>query len=1545
MIEQGYTHDHIYVLYGDGNDFDSSHTRYNKSEAHPEWPEQITDYNNYKDTIENIFAYLGGDPNQQAIITGEDDLFVWWFGHGANTNPSDPNACSDISFQIENTNQIVSDNEFANYVDQVEQYNHRCFIIITCHSGGIFDELLIDDSTTVFTPVPCNQQASTYCYEELDGFSIFHVEFSYYLFCALKWRDPLGNLINPDADTNDDLRIKMKEVENYIWTNQTHRTNPQFGGDPNYIIMNTNRCKFVKADSGGGNGNDWESAYNSITTALSNASNDDVILVAPGVYNENGISFDGKAVFLRSLKGPEVTIVDGNCVEENSVFIFENQEGWDSILDGFTIQNGVNSVGGGIYSNSSSPTITNCIITGNSVTDNGGGIFCYNNSDLIINNCVIKENTADEGGGGIHSQYFSEPIITNCVISQNHAFDGGGIFSYPWCGEVTINNCLISENSAEECGGGICLFEGTFTLSNCTITDNSTTVYDGGGIFCISAIANITNTLITRNDANDWGGAISSWGESTLNIDSCTVINNTASETSGGINIYDDSVNITNSILWNNSPQEIDVYEGGNEPTITYTDIQGGYSGTGNINENPLFTDPNNGEYLLQTNSPCIDAGDPNSTVLRDIEGYLRPIGKGYDMGAHESFVWYVDPNTIYDAIDFSKPGHTIIMTPGTYDGPIIFDINWYQSELMLGYVTLKSLDPNDPNIVANTIIDGEGQNYCLSFNGNQQDKVRYIREDSYMVKGITMQHADYGIYCSGAAPKIINCKISNNQNGIYCNGGSYASFINCTITENNNSEGLGGGVFCSESSNPYFNNCTIAYNKAVYGGGIFCTQLSSPTLINCAISDNIAEDEDFSEWGGGGGGVYCENSSPNLINCTIKGNFAKGYKIGAYYNGLGGGIYCTVNSSPTITGCEITQNLINSSYYGGGGGIYCEDLSSPIVNNCIITQNSSTSMDSCGGGIYCTNDSSPYIINCSITENSIASGGGGGIFCSYLTSPIITNCIIAKNSASEGSGVLAYNYSSPNISNCTFTKNLNTDPNSGEIDCKYWSSPSLINCILWNEASSQEISADANSIPIVTYSDVRGSYSGTGNINSDPLFVDPNTDYHLQTNSPCIDAANYIDLSSLTDIDGYPRIGSYASYVDMGCYEYIEEIHVYEDGNISIQDAIDAASTGTLITLHPGTYYENITIDVRGIGIRSINPDDPNIVNNTIIDGSNSGIVVKIQNSDQGNGTVLSGVKIQNGYSAYGGGIFFPCYQGGNATITNCIIIGNTATDLGGGIYHGNSSSLIIYNCMIKENSASIGGGFSFDYSNYSSPLITNCVISENTADEAGGGIMVFEGNCTLTNCTISENISSDWGGGIAFFGSLLDIENCSITNNLAVDGGGIVEASLSCTNINNSIIAGNEATGYGGGIFTLSSSSVNINNCTITENSASANSGAIDTEGSSVNITNSILWNDSPQEISVSYGDPPTVTYSDVQQASGTYSGTGNINIDPDFDAPAAGDYHLEASSPCIDTGTNNGAPDTDMDGVSRPQDGDGDSEAVVDMGAYEFDSFEFY
>ena len=105
---------------------------------------------------------------------------------------------------------------------------------------------------------------------------------------------------------------------------------------------------------------------------------------------------------------------------------------------------------------------------------------------------------------------------------------------------------------------------------------------------------------------------------------------------------------------------------------------------------------------------------------------------------------------------------------------------------------------------------------------------------------------------------------------------------------------------------------------------------------------------------------------------------------------------------------------------------------------------------------------------------------------------------------------------------------------------------------------------------------------------------------------------------------------------------------------------------------------------------------------------------------------------------------------------------------------------------------------------------------------------------------------------------------------------------------------------------------------------------------------ICSSILWGNTPNEIQASPGAAVVVNYSDVQHG---WPGTRNIDIDPEFVDPDGGDFHLSPGSPCIDTGDPDFEPtlgETDIDGQLRVWDGDGDREAIVDMGSDEFGSF---
>ena len=155
-----------------------------------------------------------------------------------------------------------------------------------------------------------------------------------------------------------------------------------------------------------------------IQAGIDAAVNGDIVLVDDGTYTGAGnvnLNFFGKAITVKSVNGVATTIIDCESQNNTRAFRFGSGETSTSVLDGFTIRNGNAPDGGGILIlTSSSPTITNCIISDNTSTGSGGGIFCHSSSP-ILTNCVISKNITTFDGGGIFC-FSASPIITNCTI-------------------------------------------------------------------------------------------------------------------------------------------------------------------------------------------------------------------------------------------------------------------------------------------------------------------------------------------------------------------------------------------------------------------------------------------------------------------------------------------------------------------------------------------------------------------------------------------------------------------------------------------------------------------------------------------------------------------------------------------------------------------------------------------------------------------------------------------------------------------------------------------------------------------------------------------------------------------------------------------------------------------------------------------------------------------------------------------------------------------------------------------------------------------------
>ncbi|UCE19820.1 MAG: T9SS type A sorting domain-containing protein [Gemmatimonadota bacterium] len=316
----------------------------------------------------------------------------------------------------------------------------------------------------------------------------------------------------------------------------------------------------------------------SIQGGINAAVDGDTVLVAPGTYSEN-ISFRGRNIVLAShfiLNGDpdfiETTIIDGSNhtdPDTGSTVLIISGEDSTAVLEGFTVTGGTGTIWWDTHDLQ--------------WHREGGGILIELSSPTIRNNHVVDNEAVNlsgviaAGGGGIRCMD-GNPLIENNLVMHNRGTHAAGVEMLFSTG--TIRRNVIVENSGGQLWGGggfLKYFGGTTLLENNTIAGNSCT---GGG-----------------DPPAGRGGAMVVWG---------------------GVIIA------RNNIIWGNTQEVGDQihYAVNRSSDISYNDIEGGWEGVGNINEDPLFADDG---YTLSENSPCIDAGDPNSPL--DLDGTRADIG------------------------------------------------------------------------------------------------------------------------------------------------------------------------------------------------------------------------------------------------------------------------------------------------------------------------------------------------------------------------------------------------------------------------------------------------------------------------------------------------------------------------------------------------------------------------------------------------------------------------------------------------------------------------------------------------------------------------------------------------------------------------------------------------------------------------------------------------------------------------------------------------------------------------------------------------------
>jgi parallel beta-helix repeat protein len=629
--------------------------------------------------------------------------------------------------------------------------------------------------------------------------------------------------------------------------------------------------------------------FTTIQGAISDAGtvNGDEIEVAPGTYYE-AIDFSGKGVRLYSSGGPDVTTINGTG--NYHVVKCVNGEGAGTILEGFTITGGnanggpwPDYHGGGMLNDTTSPTVTNCIFSGNQASQGGGGML-NNWSNPTVTGCNFSGNTAGQIGGGMYN-YQSSPTVTNCIFSSNDAANGGGGVINNVSSSPVVTNCTFSDNTALDAtygdGGG--MWNSTNSDANVTDCNFSGNIagHDGGGMFNTSSGPTVINCTFSANQAGVGGGGMINFSGSSATVTDCNFSGNTAGNDGGGMYNYSSSPTVTTCTFISNQADNAGggmLNYSGSSPTVaycaftdnealdsTYGDGGGMWNGS---NSDANVTDCNFSGNIAGDSGGGMYNYQSSPTVTNS-----EFISNQADNGGGGMYNYDSSSPTVTNCIFRSNSGD--------YGGGMFNDYS------------------SSPTLTSCT------------FNGNSAT-------DSTTGFGGGMYNL------TNSSPKVTNCTFSGNSAGRNGGGmdnraGSDPNVTDCNFS--GNTARFGGGME-NYASSPTVTDCNFSGNTAdMDGGGMYNLTNSSPAVTNCTFSGNSAE---FNE----GGGMYnYDSSSPTVTDCNFSGNTAR----------FGGGMYNLTNSSPTVTNCIFRSNSADF-----GGGMYNLTNSSPTVTNCTFSGNDS---------------------------------------------------------------------------------------------------------------------------------------------------------------------------------------------------------------------------------------------------------------------------------------------------------------------------------------------------------------------------------------------------------------------------------------------------------------------------------------------------------------------------------------------------------------------------------------------------------------------------